>query len=117
MPADHKEEAFEAVIEAHLLGPAGYTKADPRNFDRERALDPTILLPFIEQTQPSAWQALVKLHGAGAMSVLLDDLCKAMDGRGCLDVIRHGFKCYGKHIDVAYFKPAHRLNPDAARHY
>ena len=31
--------------------------------------------------------------------------------RGSLDVLRHGFKCYGKQLDLAYFAPAHGMNP------
>lgn len=119
MPANYTEKAFENAIEDHLLKQAGYTKADPANFDRDRALDPTILIPFIQATQPDKWQALEKLHGANTETVVLDDLCKAMElpGRGCLDVIRHGFKCYGKQIDVAFFKPAHGLNPETIKLY
>jgi len=119
MPVDHTERAFEAAIEHHLLTQAGYTKADPKDFDRERALDPTILIPFIQATQPTKWEALEKLHGPNTVTVVLDDLCKAMDtpGRGGLDVIRHGFKCYGKQIDVAFFKPAHGLNPETIKLY
>lgn len=117
MPADHTEKAFEAAIEHHLLERGGYVKADPKNFDRERAIDPTILIPFLQETQPEKWQALEKLHGASTAEVVLDDICKAMDGRGSLDVLRHGFKCYGKQIDVAFFKPAHGLNPDVMKLY
>ncbi len=117
MPANYKEIAFEAAIEHHLLTNGGYTKADPANFDRDRALDPTILIPFIQKTQPANWQAIEKLHGPSATEVLLDDLCKAMDTRGSLDVLRHGFKCYGKQFHIAYFKPAHGLNPDTLALY
>jgi len=119
MPVDHRERAFEAAIEDHLLTQAGYTKAVPANFDQERALDATILIPFIQATQPAKWQALEKLHGPNTATVVLDNLCKVMDtpGMGCLDVIRHGFKCYGKQIDVAFFKPAHGLNPETIKLY
>lgn len=117
MPVDHKEKAFETAIETHLLAVAGYHKADPNDFDRERALDPGILFAFIEATQPEVWEALIKLHGDNTRTVVLDDLGKALDSRGCLDVVRHGFKCYGKQIEVAYFKPAHGLNPEIAKLY
>ena len=35
-----------------------------------------------------------------------------MDSRGSLDVMRHGFKCFGEPIKVAYFEPAHGMNPE-----
>jgi type I restriction enzyme R subunit len=33
------------------------------------------------------------------------------------DVLRHGFKFFGKKIDCAYFKPAHGMNPDILAKY
>src|SRR5439155_11472982 len=93
-------------------------RGDPDSFDRDRAIDPTVLIPFVRDTQPETWQALEKLHGAATEAIILDDLTKAMDGQaGSLAVIRHGFKCFGKLIRVAYFAPAHRMNPDTQRLY
>jgi type I restriction enzyme R subunit len=44
-------------------------------------------------------------------------LVKALDARGTLDVLRHGFKFFGKKIECAYFKPAHGMNPDILARY
>ena len=112
MPIDHTEKAFESAIEDRLLTRGGYIKGDKDNFDRVRCLDPTILIPFIQETQPQVWSQLEKLHRANTPNVVLDDLCKTLDSQGALDVIRHGFKCFGKLIKVAYFAPAHKMNPD-----
>ena len=117
MAVDHTEKAFEEAIEHHLLNVAGYAKADSANFDRERALDPTVFISFVKETQPETWDSLQKLHGSDTDSVILDDLCKAMDSQGSLAVIRHGFKCFGKLIRVAFFAPAHGMNPDTERLY
>jgi len=116
MPIDHRERAFEAAIEDCLLTRGGYRKADPESFDRERAIDPTVFIPFVKETQPEIWQALEKLHGTNTEAVILDDLTKALDApTGSLAVIRHGFKCFGKLIRVAFFAPAHGMNPDTQR--
>lgn len=117
MPIDYRERAFEAAIEHWLIEEGGYRKADPANFDRTRALDPTLLLPFIRETQPKEWSAIEKHYGARAETVLLDDLVRALDSQGMLDVIRHGFKCFGKLIHVAYLPPASGLNPEAQARY
>ena len=47
---------------------------------------------------------------------LLDDLCRALDSEheGCLSVLRHGFKCFGKLFRAAYFAPASGMNPETA---
>jgi type I restriction enzyme R subunit len=48
---------------------------------------------------------------------MLDALIRTLDSQGALEVIRHWFKFFGKKIDVAYFKPAHGLNPDVLALY
>lgn len=113
----YKEKAFEEAIEYSLLTDGGYIKADPANFDRERCLDPTVLIPFIQETQPKEWQYLENSIKANAQTVLLDALCKTMDSQGSLNVLRHGFKCYGKLFRVAYFAPASGMNPDLKKAY
>lgn len=112
MPVDYKEKAFESAIEHHLITKAGYTKAEQAYFDQIRALDATQFIPFLKDTQGKTWQKLDKLLGNRAEETVLDDLVKAMDSRGSLDVIRHGFKSYGESIKVAYFRPATGMNPD-----
>lgn len=117
MPTDFREKAFETAIEEHLLTHGGYAKANPDDFDRALALDQTQLFAFIEATQPKEWAYLVNLHGANAKKVFLDDLCKWMDSQGLLTALRHGFKCYGKEFRVAYFAPAHSMNPETQARY
>lgn len=56
MPGQHTEKAFETAIEHHLLTVAGYTRADPARFDCDHAIDPTIFIPFIQETQPREWE-------------------------------------------------------------
>jgi type I restriction enzyme R subunit len=111
MPSDTSEKAFEIAIEEHLLA-NGYGRSDSKHFDPVRAVAPDLFIDFVKETQPQKWQALEQLHAAGTRDVILDELCKSLDSRGSLDVIRHGFKCYGKLIEVAFFKPAHGLNPE-----
>jgi type I restriction enzyme, R subunit len=118
MPVDHRERAFEAAIEHHLLTAAGYQKGDPATFDRERAIFPADFVAFVKETQADIWQSLEKLHGPSTETVIVDDLTKALDGQaGALQVIRHGFKCFGKLIRVAHFAPAHGMNPESQRLY
>jgi len=113
----YKEESFEEAIEDSLLTDGGYIRADPADFDRKRCLHPTIIISFIKQTQPKEWQYLENSIKANTESVLLDDLCKSMDSQGSLNVLRHGFKCYGKLFRTAYFAPASGMNPDLRKAY
>ena len=119
MPGRHTEAAFETAIEDFLLSQGGYISGNKDDFDRERCVDPSVLIPFIKETQPKEWEYLSNLQGAKAEETLLEDLCRALssDHEGCLMVLRHGFKCFGKLFRVAYFAPASELNPDTQKLY
>lgn len=118
MPVNYKEIAFEQAIEAFLVSnEGGYVKADPKSFDRERGLDPAILIPFIEETQPKAWKAIHSFHGDETAAFILKELRQAIDHQGLINVIRHGFKCFGKTLRIAFFQSPHGMNPDAERLY
>ena len=112
----HTELAFEDVVERELLS-AGYAAADASLYDRERALFPEIVLDFIRRTQPKEWEKLEALHGPKTGEQIIGDLCKWMDAHGSLSTLRHGFKCYGRTLRVAYFKAAHELNAELAAAY
>ncbi len=111
----HTEAAFEQVIEDSLLS-QGYVKPIT-SFDKNLAIFPDIALNFIRQTQPKAWAKLEALHGENTGNQIITDLCKWMDTYGSLHTLRHGFKCYGRTLRIAYFKAAHSLNSDLERCY
>jgi type I restriction enzyme R subunit len=115
-PSRHSEGAFETVIEHHLLG-HGYLRISRDGFDRDRAFFPSVVLDFIRETQPKEWAKLEALHGPNTGAQILTDLCKWMDANGSLATLRHGFKCYGRTLHVAYFKAAHELNPELEERY
>ena len=110
------EAAFETAIEAHLLA-SGYVSVAGGGLDRERAVFPEAILAFIRETQPKEWAKLEALHGDRTGEQILGDLCKWMDIHGSLATLRHGFKCYGRTLRVAYFKAAHELNPELESRY
>ncbi|MBP7527337.1 MAG: hypothetical protein KA801_05405, partial [Syntrophorhabdaceae bacterium] len=103
MPVDHKEIAFETAIEHHLITSAGYEKNSPDAFHRERSLFPQDVISFIQETQPKEWEYLSTIQKGKAEETLLDDLCRALNSEheGCLSVLRHAFKCFGKTFHMA----------------
>ena len=110
------EAAFETVIEAHLLA-NGYVPVPGAGFDRGRAVFPETALGFIRETQPQAWSRLEALLGERTGGQVRADLCKWMDVHGALATLRHGFKCYGRLLRIAFFKAAHGLNPELEARY
>lgn len=115
--AGRKEIDFEDAIERDLLASGGYLKGDPADFDAQLALIPKELFAFLEASQPALWQQLRREHRTGLEAGLLDALTKHLASSGTLDVLRHGFKLFGKRIATAFFRPAHGLNPDLEAQY
>ena len=110
------ETTFETVIETHLLE-NGYVSVAGAEFDRDRAIFPETALAFIRETQPDEWARLESLLEGGTAKQVLSDLCKWMDTHGSLATLRHGFKCYGRTLRIAFFKAAHKLNPELEENY
>lgn len=116
----HKEISFEDEICTHLSSSGWlYDPADAAQYDRTRALFPSDIVAWVQQTQPTAWDALTKNHGVSAESVLLDRLRKSLDDRGTLDVLRNGFDMVGVRgtVSLAQFKPALGINPEILQKY
>jgi type I restriction enzyme R subunit len=112
----HREAAFETVIESDLLG-NGYVGIDRKDFDLERAIFTGEAVNFIRATQPNEWGRLESLLGEHTGEQIVVDLVRWMDAHGSLSTLRHGFKCYGRTLRIAYFKAAHGLNPELDAHY
>jgi len=85
----HQESAFEANIEAHLIG-HGWLRLDPAAYDRGLGLFGDEVVAYVETSQPKAWQQLVTRHGGEAMarSKFLKVVADALDHRGTISVLR-----------------------------
>ncbi len=114
------ERLFEDAIEAHLLEHGGYEKGIASFFVPELGLDTSELFAFIGKTQIKHWERLVGLYGGdqgNAQRGFARRLAKEIDGRGTLDVLRHGVVDLGVTMKLAFFKPAHGLTADLAALY
>jgi type I restriction enzyme, R subunit len=49
--------------------------------------------------------------------VTAEGYIEMVDSRGAIDVLRNGFKCYGKTFQLAYFQPNTGMNPDTLALY
>jgi len=116
----HQEISFEDEV-CTVLANAGwlYSFAAAQAYDRARALFPEDLIAWVQETQPKAWEALQKTHGATAGETLLNRVRKSLDDRGTLDVIRNGVEMVGVRapINMAQFRPAMRINPYLVKLY
>ncbi len=119
----HTEARLEDAIIDHLCEHGGFIFVDYRDgdakgrYDKARALDPALVLEFIQKTQEKVWKSLHAIHGEETEKIVLDHLCKELDTKGILKVLRQGFKCYGKKLRMAVFAPSNRMNPDTLALY
>ena len=116
----HKEISFEDDVCHHLAANGWlYEVGDHLRHDRARALFPSDLVDWVKASQPDAWSALEKSHGAKAADVMADRLRKQLDERGALDVLRNGLDLIGLkgRLSLAQFKPAMGMNPTISARY
>lgn len=112
-----KEKAFEEAIEGYLITKGGYEKGNPKNFDREIAVDKGTLVNFIKVTQPKKWQRYCTIYGSSAEDSFISRFCKEVRSKGLLAVLRRGFKDRGIEFRVCYFKPETSINEDTVKLY
>lgn len=113
----HTERDFETAIEAGLVGAGGYEKRQPSAYDEVLALFPDDVTGFLKESQGTKWGQLEALLGDKTAATVLDSLTKELELKGTLHVLRYGFKCYGKTLRLAHFRPNSAMNPEAAALY
>lgn len=111
------EKNFENEIECFLLESGGYVQGKNSEYNKDTALFEADVIAFIQATQPQKWVRLEAGQKANAGSVLIKALCQELEAKGSLDVLRHGFRCYGKTFQMAYFAPNTSLNEKSAVNY
>ncbi|MBU49065.1 MAG: restriction endonuclease subunit R [Deltaproteobacteria bacterium] len=117
MTKPHTEKAFEDAVEEHLVEHGGYQRGSSDNYDRERALLSDDVIAFVEETQPDLWAKFEGYYKDNLRESFLKALDSALRSQGSLNVIRHGFKFSAKLVRLAYFAPAHGLNPEQEEKY
>ena len=121
------ERILEDEISTHLVSAGGYQECkigtEPEwrpNFDAALGLDTVELFRFIDLTQGSEWQRLVKAHGGHkdlAYRKFSQRLVQQIDERGTVDVLRHGVRDQNVEIRLSYRKPAFGVAPELVAHY
>lgn len=115
-PVELTEKGFEEYVEEHLLK-SGYVKGNANDYNKEFALDTKILFDFLEDTQPKKMERLKEIYKDQYQFKVLNRLNRELNNRGMIDVLRHGIKDYGVYLDLAYFKPASKLNEKTVKLY
>jgi type I restriction enzyme, R subunit len=97
------------------ITPGGYRKRTSADYDEHLCLIAEDVFTFLYTTQPQEWERfLAQFQGQSdeARARFLQRLNSEVRQRGTLDVLRRGVKANGCHFELAYFKPANKLNPE-----
>ena len=116
MTAQTTEKAFETVVES-MLADGGWTVGDRGEWDADLALFPARVMSFVRGDEPELWAQMASQLGDRLETQIVGQLVRELALKGTLEVLRHGFKFYGKTFRVARFRPAHGLNPDAVQRF
>jgi type I restriction enzyme R subunit len=110
------ERAFENYLE-ETLAEQGWAKGALSEWKVDLGLFPQRVLDFIQDSQSNLWNEMSSQLGSDLPEKLISTLVKELDTKGSLNVLRHGFKFYGKTFRLCYFKPAHGLNEETLALY
>lgn len=91
----------ECELERHIveqLEAAGWLVGKSADYDAARALFPTDVLGWLDESQPQAIGKICAMNGAGGETVVLDRLVKQLENKidgGTVNVLRYGFAVAG----------------------
>ncbi|MDP2661354.1 MAG: type I restriction endonuclease subunit R [Dehalococcoidia bacterium] len=112
---DHSD-AEHVAREARAPYVAGYALGDPRDYDRDHAVDLARLISFLGSTQPKVFEQL----GLGADGPLRQKFLARLQGeiakRGVVDVLRKGIQHGPASVEIFYGTPSPG-NVLAVEHY
>lgn len=106
MKTDTSEKGLESLIVSNMTAPgAGWILGDPKEYDREYAVDLVQLRAFIAATQNPLLEILDLDEKSPTRRKFLDRLQGEITKQGIIHVLRHGLKHGAHHIDLFYPTP------------
>lgn len=102
---DTSEGGLETTIVNWLCMEGGYERGDSKDYDREHAVDLAILLNFLKDTQPRAFDSLGLAQDGPMRQKFLHRLQGEISKRGIIDVLRRGVKHHADSIHLYYGTP------------
>jgi len=116
----------ECELERHIveqLEAAGWLVGVSGDYDRARALYPEDVLGWLQDSQPEAWEKLLRLHGGDAQAAgpaVLDRLVKTLESAdaGTVTLLRRGFGMAGAgQLAMSQALPEDARNETVTRRY
>jgi type I restriction enzyme R subunit len=106
MPTDTSEKGLESLIVASLIADAGYVAGDPKDYDREHAVDFAKLMAFLTATQPEIVERLGIGEDGPNRQKFLNRLQGEITKRGVIDILRKGVDHLSANVQLFYGTPS-----------
>ncbi len=104
-PPRNRYGEWEIHDETAPYGGAGYVEGDPRDYDRDYAVDLAKLLEFLQKTQPTVVEQFGLTEDGPARQKFLARLQGEIAKRGIIDVLRKGIHHGPAHVVMFYGSP------------
>ncbi len=107
------------IIDSLCSDPHWIERKAKVSYDREHAVDRSLLKTFLADTQPDALDALERTYNDRALDIIIAEYERACRSKGTaqVDVLRSGVDVGSVHVDLLYGRPASNLNPELTRKY
>ena len=113
-----KEGGYEQFVGQDHNAPAGTSVwLHNRQHDVKKCIYMSVLIEFIEKTQPAVWKKYKKYYGDNASEKLYHRLENVINEEGLIHVLRNGIEDLGCKFRLCYFKPESNLNEAAMEKY
>ncbi len=107
MSTDLSEKGLETLIVDQMVSSdGGWLGGDPKDYEREYAVDLAQLSSFLRATQPDTAEALDLDHDGPTRRKFLARLQGEVTKRGVIDVLRKGIKHGAHNVDLFYGTPS-----------
>jgi len=111
-PTDTSEKGLESIIVGSLVEEAGYLLGSNSGYDRDHAVDISMLSAFIKETQPKVFESLAFDTDNPRRTKFLHRLQGEIAKRGIIDVLRLGVQDGAVNLQLFYASPSEK-NPKA----
>src|SRR6266568_1194900 len=113
---DTSEKGLESLVVESFLADAKYLRGDPKDYDRDHAVDLTKLLAFLESTQAKTFAQLGLAEDGPKRQQFLARVQGEIAKRGVIDVLRKGVEHLAVRVELFYGAPSAK-NAKAAEQF
>lgn len=113
------EKDYQHQIMAYLRDNNGYLIRKVDKYDRLHAMDPELLIQFLDNTQPDTMATLRKIYKGDTEETIISVINAAVTAEkgSLIETLKSGIDLSSYHLDLMYTKPATSFNKALMRQY